>query len=57
MSRRDVEYDIVLYGATSFVGEVICRYLVDRLGVDGQGAAGEHGDIRWAIAGRNPARR
>ncbi len=47
MSRGDGagRHDIVLYGATSFVGEIICRYLVERL----------HGTgIEWAIAGRSP---
>jgi len=39
------EYDLVVYGATSFVGEIVCRYLVQR-----HGAAGT---LRWAIAGRN----
>ncbi len=39
------EYDIVVYGATSFVGQILCRYLVERHGTDG--------DLRWAIAGRN----
>ncbi len=38
-------YDLVVFGATSFVGEILCRYLVGRLGVDG--------DVRWAIAGRS----
>jgi short subunit dehydrogenase-like uncharacterized protein len=38
-------YDLVVYGATSFVGQIVCRYLVGRHGVDG--------DLRWAIAGRS----
>ena len=38
-------HDLVLYGATSFVGQIMCRYLVERYGADG--------DVRWAIAGRN----
>jgi short subunit dehydrogenase-like uncharacterized protein len=42
---RDREYDLVVYGATSFVGQIVCRYLVKRHGVDR--------DLRWAIAGRN----
>src|SRR5690606_34393250 len=32
----------------SFVGQILCRRLVERHGVDG--------DLRWAIAGRDPAR-
>ena len=43
------EHDVVVYGATSFVGQILCRYLVGRLGTDG----GADGALRWAIAGRN----
>jgi short subunit dehydrogenase-like uncharacterized protein len=43
MSERD--YDLVVFGATSFVGQILCRRLVERVGADG--------DVRWAIAGRN----
>ncbi len=38
-------YDLVVFGATSFVGEILSRYLAERLGSDG--------DVRWAIAGRS----
>ncbi len=38
-------YDLVVFGATSFVGQILCRYLVDRHGTDG--------GLRWAIAGRS----
>ena len=44
-SRANRPYDIVVFGATSFVGEILCRYLVERHGT--------HGDLRWAIAGRS----
>ncbi len=44
-SRSDRPFDIVVFGATSFVGEILCRYLVERHGTDG--------DLRWAIAGRS----
>jgi len=40
--------DIVVFGATSFVGQILCRYLVARHGTDGP--------LRWAIAGRNRAK-
>ncbi len=43
MSKR--EYDVVVYGATSFVGQILCKYLVGRHGTDG--------DLTWAIAGRS----
>ena len=38
------EFDLVVFGATSFVGEILARYLLDRHGTD---------SIRWAIAGRS----
>ncbi len=41
--RRD--YDVVVYGATSFVGQILCRYLTRRHGTIG--------NLRWAIAGRD----
>ena len=40
--------DIVVFGATSFVGQLLCRYLLGQYG-----AAGE---LRWAIAGRSQAK-
>lgn len=39
------DFDIVLFGATSFVGRILCRYMMARHGVDGE--------LRWAIAGRS----
>ena len=44
----DREYDVVVYGATSFVGQILCTYLVSRHGTDG--------DLRWAIAGRSASK-
>ncbi len=40
--------DLIVFGATSFVGQILCRRLVERHGTDG--------DLRWAIAGRDPAK-
>ena len=40
-----LRHDIVVFGATSFVGQILCRYLLQRHGV-GQG-------LRWAIAARS----
>jgi short subunit dehydrogenase-like uncharacterized protein len=40
------KYDIVIFGATSFVGQILCRYMVDRHGTDGS-------SVKWAIGGRN----
>ena len=45
MSARD--YDVVVYGATSFVGQIMCRYMVERFG------AGDDATLRGAIAGRS----
>lgn len=40
--------DVVVFGATSFVGQILCRYLNSHFGV---------GDsLRWAIAGRSSAK-
>jgi short subunit dehydrogenase-like uncharacterized protein len=45
MVRKAREFDLVLYGATGFTGQLVAEYLRDRYGVDG--------DLRWAIAGRS----
>jgi short subunit dehydrogenase-like uncharacterized protein len=42
------QHDVVVYGATSFVGQILCKYLVGRHGTDG--------DLRWAIAGRSASK-
>jgi short subunit dehydrogenase-like uncharacterized protein len=41
-------YDLVLYGATSFVGQITARYLLQKLG--------SRGDVKWAIAGRSQSK-
>lgn len=41
-------YHLIVFGATSFVGQLLTRYLFERHGVDG--------DLRWAIAGRSEAK-
>ena len=38
-------YDVVLFGATSFVGQILARYLFEEFGCDGE--------LRWAAAGRS----
>ena len=40
MSER--QYEIILYGASGFTGELVAEYL-----------GADHPDLRWAIAGRN----
>lgn len=44
----DRRLDLVVFGATSFVGQLLCRRLVERFGTDGT--------LKWAIAGRNAAK-
>ncbi len=39
------QYDIVIFGATSFVGQILCRYMAER--------HGSKGELSWAIAGRS----
>ncbi|MHC4390941.1 MAG: saccharopine dehydrogenase family protein [Planctomycetota bacterium] len=46
--RKDREFEVVVFGATSFVGQILCRYLHRRFPASD--------DLRWAIAGRNPAK-
>ena len=38
-------YDVVVFGATSFVGQILTRYLFEEFGLDGK--------LRWAAAGRS----
>ena len=41
---REKTYDVVLYGASGFVGRQTVRYFADRVRLD---------ELRWAIAGRD----
>jgi short subunit dehydrogenase-like uncharacterized protein len=41
-------HDVVLFGATSFVGQILTRYLFEQYGVGGK--------LRWAAAGRSRPR-
>jgi short subunit dehydrogenase-like uncharacterized protein len=38
-------FDIIVFGATSFVGQILSRYLLETFGIGGQ--------MKWAIAGRS----
>ncbi len=40
--------DVVVFGATSFVGKLVCRYLAEEFGAGGT--------LRWAAAGRSVSR-
>ena len=44
----DSRFHIVVYGATSFVGQILAQYLYDR--------HGENGDLKWAMAGRSESK-
>jgi len=46
MSRPNL--DVVVFGATSFVGQILARYLFEQYGVSGE--------LRWAAAGRSRPR-
>jgi short subunit dehydrogenase-like uncharacterized protein len=41
-------HDLTIFGATSFVGQILTRYLAEQFGT--------HGPLQWAIAGRSEAR-
>jgi short subunit dehydrogenase-like uncharacterized protein len=42
---NDHPFDLIVFGATSFVGQILCDYLFERHGADG--------DLKWAMAGRS----
>ena len=42
------EFGITVYGATGYTGRLICEYLHQRYGVDGE--------VKWAMAGRSRAK-
>ena len=45
---RALDFDVVAFGATSFVGRILCRYLLEQFGTDGA--------LRWAAAGRSKSK-
>lgn len=44
----ETAYDLVVFGATSFVGQILTRYLLETYGVGGS--------VQWAIAGRSESK-
>ncbi|MEM9220450.1 MAG: saccharopine dehydrogenase NADP-binding domain-containing protein [Cyanobacteria bacterium P01_F01_bin.150] len=38
-------YDVIVFGATGFVGQILCRYLIDHLATQDS--------VTWALAGRS----
>jgi len=43
----DTKFDVIVYGATSFVGQIITRYMKEQFA---------DGSVSWAIAGRSKAK-
>jgi short subunit dehydrogenase-like uncharacterized protein len=52
-TMRKPTFDVVVFGATSFVGQILCRYLLKEYGASGQGRTR---NLAWAIAGRSKAK-
>ncbi|NER81846.1 MAG: NAD(P)H-binding protein, partial [Leptolyngbya sp. SIO1D8] len=48
MVHTDPRYDLIVLGATGFVGKLVCRYLLKYTGAQG--------DLKWAAAGRSQAK-
>ena len=46
MTARGKPFDVLVFGATSFVGKILVRYLCDEFGTDRE--------LRWAMAARPP---
>jgi len=44
-SKKDREFQVIVWGATGFTGQLVAEYLAERYDVGGE--------LRWAIAGRN----
>lgn len=45
MKKTPAKFDIVIFGATSFVGQILTRYMLAQFALDGE--------FKWAIAGRS----
>ena len=48
MTSASPHHDLIVFGATSFVGKILARHLLEQFGT--------HGDLAWAAAGRSLAR-
>ncbi len=44
--QRNPKYSVIVFGATSFVGQILCRYLLEQFG----------DTLSWAAAGRSQAK-
>lgn len=45
--KASIEFEIIVYGATSFVGQILCHYLVEEC---------QEKELRWAMAGRSQSK-
>ena len=43
---KNIEYDLVIMGATGFTGKLVVEYLIENYGVENE-------EFTWAIAGRD----
>ena len=48
MAGPGAKYDIIVWGASGFVGKLICEYLVAHYGKDSS--------LRWAMGGRSKSK-
>lgn len=48
MTHGHPQYEVIVFGATGFVGQILCRYLLNH--------AGMQGELSWAVAGRSPSK-
>jgi short subunit dehydrogenase-like uncharacterized protein len=48
VNGTDPKYDVIVFGATSFVGQILCRYLLKQFGIGG--------GLKWAAAGRSESK-
>lgn len=47
------QFDVIVFGATSFVGQILCRYLLAEFGTAAKPGARK---LAWAIAGRSQSK-
>jgi short subunit dehydrogenase-like uncharacterized protein len=51
LNRPDInkrEFDVIIFGATGYTGNIICKYLSKTYGLNN--------NVKWAIAGRSMKR-
>jgi short subunit dehydrogenase-like uncharacterized protein len=48
MQDTSPKFDVVIFGATSFVGQILTRYMLAQFAVEGE--------LKWAIAGRSQSK-